>query len=208
MKHSTVLSVFGILALAGCTMGPRQPAMNELPEYGLQQKNPDLLEADREFVEIAKKEEGSFEKMTNYGWGFIQRGDNRTAIKRFNQAWLIDSTRYESYWGFAAAESRLGNLESAKHYYEKALGHGGDTKILNPEYAIVLREIAKAEKNSEKLTAADDLFKSEIEAGNEKAACIFAFQLFRDGKKDQVCEVMKSCPTDRDHLKERAGCNE
>ena len=49
----------------------------------------------------------------------------------------------------------------------KALNHGGDTKILNPEYAIVLREQAKAENNSEKLANADNLFMSEIEAGNE-----------------------------------------
>ena len=143
--------------------------------------------------------------MMNVGWSFFQRGDIGTAIKRFNQAWLIDSTRYESYWGFAAAEGRLNNFETSKHYYEKALNHGGDTKILNPEYAIVLREQAKAENNSEKLAEADNLFMSEIEAGNEKAACIYAYQLYRDNKKEEACKIMESCPDDKDNLKKACG---
>ena len=161
-----------------------------------------MLQADQEFLALTKgKEKESFEHMMNVGWSFFKRGNIGTAIKRFNQAWLIDSTRYESYWGFAAAEGRLNNLEKSKHYYEKALSHGGDTKILNPEYAIVLREQAKAENNSEKLAEADNLFMSEIEAGNEKAACIYAYQLYRDNKKEEACQIMASCPDDKDNLK-------
>lgn len=130
------------------------------------------------------------------------------AIRRFNQAWLIDSTRWEVYWGFAATEGKMDKYESSKYYYEKALNLGGDTKILNPEYAITLRVIAKIENNPEKLAEADNLFKSEMEAGNEKAACIYAYQLFRENRKDEVCQIMvTSCTSDRDNLKKRAGCN-
>lgn len=209
MKISTVISALSIIALIGCAGGPRQRSINEMPEYGNQPKSPELLQADQEFLNTVKgKEKESFDHMMNVGWSFFQRGDIGTAIKRFNQAWLIDSTRYESYWGFAAAEGRLNNLETSKHYYEKALSHNGDTKILNPEYAIVLRESAKKENNSEKLAEADNLFKSEIEAGNEKAACIYAYQLFREKKNEEVCQIMaSSCKDDRDNLKKKAGCN-
>lgn len=210
MKFSFIISALSFITLVGCASGPRQHSINEIPEYGNQPKSPEMLEADQEFLNTVKgKEQESFDHMMNVGWSFFQRGDIGTAIKRFNQAWLIDSTRYESYWGFAAAEGRLGNLEKAKHYYEKALSHGGDTKILNPEYAIVLREEAKSENNSEKLAEADNLFKSEIEAGNEKAACIYAYQLFREKKKEEVCQIMAtSCKDDKDNLKKRAGCSE
>ena len=209
MKFSTIISVLSIFALVGCASGPRQRSINEIPEYGNQPKSPELQQADQEFLAQTKgKEKESYDHMMSVGWSLFQRGDIGTAIKRFNQAWLIDSTRYEAYWGFAAAEGRINNLETSKHYYEKALGHGGDTKILNPEYAIVLREQAKAENNSEKLTEADNLFKSEIEAGNEKAACIYAYQLFRENKKEEVCQIMaNSCKSDRDNLKKRASCN-
>ena len=209
MKISTVISALSIIALVGCAGGPRQRSINEIPEYGNQPKSPELLKADQEFLALIKgKEKESFEHMIKVGWSFYHRGDIGTAIMRFNQAWLIDSTRYESYWGFAVAEGRLNNLETSKHYYEKALNHNGDTKILNPEYAIILREIAKKENNSEKLNEADNLFKSEIEAGNEKAACIYAYQLFREKKNEEVCQIMaSSCKDDKDNLKKKAGCN-
>ena len=209
MKISTVISALSIIALVGCAGGPRQRSINEIPEYGNQPKSPELLKADQEFLALTKgKEKESFEHMIKVGWSFYHRGDIGTAIMRFNQAWLIDSTRYESYWGFAVAEGRLNNLETSKHYYEKALNHNGDTKILNPEYAIILREIAKKENNSEKLNEANNLFKSEIEAGNEKAACIYAYQLFREKKNEEVCQIMaSSCKDDKDNLKKKAGCN-
>ena len=202
MKFSTVISALGTIALVGCASAPRQRNINEIPEYGNQPKSAEMLQADQEFLALTKgKEKESFDHMMNVGWSFFQRGDIGTAIKRFNQAWLIDSTRYESYWGFAAAEGRLNNLETSKHYYEKALSHGGDTKILNPEYAIVLREQAKTENNSDKLAESDNLFKSEIETGNEKAACIYAYQLFRENKKEEACQIISSCPNDKDNLK-------
>lgn len=206
MKFSTIISVLSIFALVGCASGLRQRSINEIPEYGNQPKSPEMLQADQQFLNTVKgKEQQAFDHMMNVGWSFFKRGDIGTAIKRFNQAWLIDSTRYESYWGFAAAEGRLNNLETSKHYYEKALSHNGDTKILNPEYAIVLREQAKAENNSEKLAEADNLFMSEIEAGNEKAACIYAYQLYRDNKKEEACKIMESCPDDKDNLKKACG---
>ncbi|OWV20220.1 hypothetical protein B7990_03345 [Fibrobacter sp. UWB4] len=206
MKFSTIISVLSIFALVGCASGLRQRSINEIPEYGNQPKNPEMLQADQQFLNTVKgKEQQAFDHMMAVGWSFFKRGNIGTAIKRFNQAWLIDSTRYESYWGFAAAEGRLNNFETSKHYYEKALNHGGDTKILNPEYAIVLREQAKAENNSEKLAEADNLFMSEIEAGNEKAACIYAYQLYRDNKKEEACKIMESCPDDKDNLKKACG---
>ena len=202
MKFSTVISALSIIALVGCASSPRQRSINEIPEYGNQPKSPEMLQADQQFLNTVKgKEQQAFDHMMAVGWSFFKRGNIGTAIKRFNQAWLIDSTRYESYWGFAAAEGRLNNFETSKHYYEKALNHGGDTKILNPEHAIVLREQAKAENNSEKLANADNLFMSEIEAGNEKAACIYAYQLYRDNKKEEACQIMASCPDDKDNLK-------
>ena len=207
MKYSTFISIIGAIVLTSCATVPRQPTINEIPEYGHQPKSAEMEKADQKFLAIAQKYPDAANQMLQKGWAFVQRGDLISAVKRFNQAWLIDSTRWEIYWGFAVTEGKQEKFESSKHYYEKALSLGGDTKILNPEYAIVLREIAKNENNNEKLTEADILFKSEIEAGNEKAACIYAYQLFRENKKDEVCQIMEfSCTNDKDNLKKRAGC--
>lgn len=208
MKFFVTLSVLFIVLLSGCAMGPRQPTINEIPEFGHQPKTPEQIKADQDFLAEAQKHPDAADQMIRAGWAFFQRGDMFAAIRRFNQAWLIDSTRWEVYWGFAATEGKMDKYESSKYYYEKALSLGGDTKILNPEYAITIRAIAKIENNPEKLAEADNLFKSEMEAGNEKAACIYAYQLFRENRKDEVCQIMvTSCTSDRDNLKKRAGCN-
>lgn len=207
MKMKFCLFAGVSLLLCSCAVGSRERPLNTIPEYGHQAKTEAQKIADEEFLREAQKYPDAKDKMAQQGWAFLARNDLANAVRRFNQSWLIDSTCFQPYWGFAAAEGRLGNMESSKHYYEKALELGGDKMEINPEYAIVLRELAKSSKDAVKLQEANDLFESEIKAGNEKAACIYAFQLYRDGKKDEVCRVMESCPTDRDGLKQKAGCN-
>jgi hypothetical protein len=46
---------------------------------------------------------------------------------------------------------------------------------------------------------------SEIDAGNEKAASIYAYQLYRDNKKQEACNIMASCPDEKDNLKKACG---
>lgn len=83
---------------------PEDHPRNEIPMYG-EGRLPDALqEANREFVREAYKEGISLSTSSNLamdrGWEALADGDSSTAIRRFNQAWLLDRRNGAAYWGF------------------------------------------------------------------------------------------------------------
>jgi hypothetical protein len=72
--------------------------------YGNIKKSPEKLKSDETFVAAIVEKAGSRESAFNItckkAWEAFYENDLETAIKRFNQAWLIDSTKAEVYWGF------------------------------------------------------------------------------------------------------------
>jgi len=78
---------------------------NEMPMYGGVGKNSAMLKADQDFIAaiLAKgvtRAQGS-DQMVHAGWDYQRKGDNTTAIKRFNQAWLLDADNGDAFHGFA-----------------------------------------------------------------------------------------------------------
>jgi Flp pilus assembly protein TadD len=61
------------------------------------------------------------EKLANRGWGALKKEDPRTAIKRFNQSWLLDPNNGNAYWGFAIIlDVRDKNTSGATEMFERA----------------------------------------------------------------------------------------
>lgn len=92
--------------------------VNELPLYGEVEKCPQQLEADSLFLERVNQtfanRKGAIQYHIAEGWKYFYQNDYRSAIKRFNQAWLLDSLDAEIYWGF-------GNLLGLQQKYEESL---------------------------------------------------------------------------------------
>jgi len=101
-----VVSVF--LLLVGCSTASINcpEGINLLPRYGSKPKCPEQTEADREFVASCDTQFTSRKLASEHhsavGWGFFERRQLDDAMKRFNQAWLLDSTNADVYWGFAS----------------------------------------------------------------------------------------------------------
>lgn len=79
--------------------------INLLPMYGNIQKCKDQLDSDKEFLELSDKHQpdratAAIEMLDN-SWYYIHQGQYDTAIKRINQAWLLDSTNIAIYTSFA-----------------------------------------------------------------------------------------------------------
>lgn len=75
--------------------------------FGGVEKTESLKQADRKLVENTLAygitvEEGA-ERMIARGWQFMDEGQPGMAMRRFNQAWLLDPGNGSSYWGMAAA---------------------------------------------------------------------------------------------------------
>ncbi len=96
-----------------------------LPKYGDLPKTEDQKDADNELINTYIKQEGTRNKastaLISLGFNYLYRGDIKTAMYRFNQAWLLDSTNVDIYWGFGAIYHSFGDYESAMMQYDAGL---------------------------------------------------------------------------------------
>ena len=106
--------IFIILCLISNLANAERP-MNEMPMYG-GTHNPK--------VGHNKSHSSSAAKL---GWKYYYKGDLKTAIKRFNQAWMFDRNSAEAFWGFglimgrrASEENTEKNLKESIKYLKKA----------------------------------------------------------------------------------------
>ncbi len=132
-----VLLVLSGLLLGCLPEGPTDLPKNEQPMYGgMYQSEPknatelarveELKAADRDFIESVMAAGHTEQFASNYavdrGWSFFRDGDYSTAIKRFNQAWLLDKENGDAYYGFALVTIVRDELEEeAESFFLTAL---------------------------------------------------------------------------------------
>lgn len=74
-------------------------------------------------------------------WNIFYSGDKATAIRRFNQAWLLDPRNQLALWGFAVTCVDRGQHEEAAHYYRMAIESGPSNPGLERDYRLTLRRL-------------------------------------------------------------------
>ena len=125
-----------IVQLASC-----QKPDNLKPRYGDVVKSQEYIDLDNKFIDDVVKEFGTREiaakKHLNFGWNYFKKGDFNTAMRRFNQAWLLDSTLIDVNWGYGAV---LG----AKQQYEQAIDYLKRYQCSNPNNDRIYIDIATA----------------------------------------------------------------
>ena len=109
---------------------------NEVPMLEGVEKTREQLKADGEFVELAIREKGGRAEaaghMAKRGWEACDANDFPTAVKRFNQAWLIDPDNAKIYHGFGVWAGKQNKIGDAVRYLVKAVELcGTDPAILN-----------------------------------------------------------------------------
>ena len=99
-------------------------ARNEIPMYGGIPPNKAEVEADATLIQWTIQKFGSREagakNAIRLGFKYLENGDWSTAMKRFNQAWLLGGETSETDWGFAAALSYQGKFVEAEKFFLKA----------------------------------------------------------------------------------------
>ena len=98
-----------------------------LPRYGNLPKSEQEIEADSEYIrqlmalpQFKTRREAS-NHMIALGFQYYYRPDFKTAMYRFNQAFLLDSTNTDIFWGYGAIYMALGQYGLAKKQYEDGL---------------------------------------------------------------------------------------
>src|SRR5579862_6939652 len=134
MKNLVILSLFISLS---STVFAQQMTLTEWneqaktdirywPKYGHAEKSTGQLEADSNFTretlpQFANKRLAS-EHLVELGFKYLYH-DVKTAMFRFNQAYLLDSTNSDIYWGFGAVYMVLEDYPKARVQYEEGLSH-------------------------------------------------------------------------------------
>lgn len=138
MKKATrnIILIAGIIIAIGVIFMSLLPVgyipNNELPMYGAasfedhMELRPELYKkADDVFIQEVLSAGGTKEEasiaITLLGREFLEAGDTSTAIKRFNQAGLLNSNNPLVYWGFGSALIIQENKEEALTMFNLAL---------------------------------------------------------------------------------------
>lgn len=137
-----ILAVLCLVCFNQCTSTAQQPTTTTLsdwdkeavsnirmwPKYKDAEKTPSQKEADAEFIESTMKNEqfkGDKRKASNHmiglGFQYLYKGAAKTAMYRFNQAFLLDNHNPEIYWGYGAVYMQLSKFDEAKKMYETGL---------------------------------------------------------------------------------------
>jgi len=113
--------------------------INMQPEYGNVKKTSEQIEADNSLIKSAIAEEGTARKASEHfvqlGFKYLYSGDIIAAMSRFNQAWLLDKSNENAYWGYGAVYFTFLDAESAIKQYDKGL-------TINPASSIILTDKA------------------------------------------------------------------
>ncbi|RZJ99911.1 MAG: hypothetical protein EOO46_21575, partial [Flavobacterium sp.] len=100
--------------------------------YGEKEKCKEQIDFDNQFLQETDKSFKTRSEASKYfsakGWEYFYKDDSDTAVKRFNQAWLLDKSNYEVYWGFGNIYGKAGKENEALKMFNLAKQH-------NPENA-------------------------------------------------------------------------
>jgi tetratricopeptide (TPR) repeat protein len=93
--------------------------------YGEVKKCEQQIELDNEFILESEKQFKNRKEASEYyvskGWEYFYKDDNDTSMKRFNQAWLLDNSNSQIYWGFGNILGRKKEFEKSIKYLKKSL---------------------------------------------------------------------------------------
>ncbi|HYI77974.1 MAG TPA: hypothetical protein VEW65_10175, partial [Chryseolinea sp.] len=112
-----------------------------LPKYGLLPKSDGEIAADKDFIKETMKQpqfngdyRAASDHMIKLGFNYLNRRDIKTAMYRFNQAYLLDTTNTDIYWGYGAVYMTLGNYQEGKKQYIEGLSRNPDNTHLLTDY--------------------------------------------------------------------------
>ncbi|MCD4730590.1 MAG: hypothetical protein K8R74_08320 [Bacteroidales bacterium] len=112
-----------------------------IPKYGHKTKTAKEKESDETFIKSILETDSSrrngSELLVKHGFNYLSRGDIKTAMFRFNQAWLLDSLNSNVYWGFGTVYSFFSQSDDQIKQYEEGLKLDPSNTNILTDYATV-----------------------------------------------------------------------
>jgi len=126
MKRCCWSIAFALMSLVGTATFAEPLPINQVPMYGEREKTEDMKRADAALISGVEqqglsRDEGAKQAVRS-GWSYWAKQDYVTAIKRFNQAWLLDPENGNAYHGFALITSmRNGSPDEVERFFKLAV---------------------------------------------------------------------------------------
>lgn len=158
------------------------------PKYGNVQKTDEQKKADQDLIADYLSQAGTHYKaselLIKLGFDYLYKGDLKTAMYRFNQAWLLDPTNENVFWAFGAIYFTFQDFKTALKQYDDGL-------ILNPNSSNIMTDKAsvymanyKINQNTEDLNSAIELFKLSLAIDSKNQNTLFKISACYYFKKD------------------------
>ncbi len=189
------------------TVGDVPGPIDVLPMYGGVVKNDVELASDSLFIDQVTKlvdRKTAAAGIVEGAWQFFQKGDDSTAMKRFNEAWLLDKENADIYKGYITLASENDSLDSLHAYAQKVVEQ-------NPSLATVQCFLGAIDTNrrlkgqafkKQYLDAAESEFKKGLAIDGKNPFCHlnFAAALFYNEKYQEAWDHIETnfnLPNDR-----------
>jgi tetratricopeptide (TPR) repeat protein len=121
-----VIASLAVFWVSGAVAQSDGDATARLPMYGQPEiaRSEDLKKTDEAFIRDATFRFGSrgaaSRTLSDQGWTNMRQGMLDVAMRRFNEAWLLNPKNYQAFWGFGAVLSEQGKLTAAIEQLETA----------------------------------------------------------------------------------------
>jgi tetratricopeptide (TPR) repeat protein len=147
------------------------------PKYGNAIKTEGQKKADEELINEYLSREGTHRKaselLIKLGFDYFYKGDLKTAMYRFNQAWLLDPKNENVFWGFGAVYFMFQDFQSAIKQYNEGLTLNAKSSNIITDKASVFMSKYDFSIDSEDLNTAIKLFLKSYSIDNKNQNTLF-----------------------------------
>ncbi|MEZ5496047.1 MAG: hypothetical protein R3F25_04365 [Gammaproteobacteria bacterium] len=159
------------------------------------QEMPELKIADKQFIEnVSNTFNGDLKMAAQYfvevGFEYYYKDDLPNAMRRFNQAWLLDAENPEVYWGFMAALADAEYFCEAKKMSDIAISKGlskngffADAGKIYTGCALTNKKLSRKVKK-QYLTESEELFQKAYQQDEDKGYALTFWASSRFAQKD------------------------
>jgi tetratricopeptide (TPR) repeat protein len=177
MQKLLVRTLLAVAISLSASLACAQDDLSLLPKYGSSPKTEIQKDADAKFIAALDEQyHGDRNRASTVlaarGWQYLRARDFADAMRRFNQAWLLNNSNGTALWGMAAVQASLDKFddslklfaEAQKFFgeeidfsvdYARAIGMDGikrgDDAMLNDAFSRFERLYQKAPKNTNNL---------------------------------------------------------
>jgi tetratricopeptide (TPR) repeat protein len=209
MQRTRTVYVLLIAALiCGANLGHADDR-NLLPKYGNLPKADWQKSADDAYIKATDSEYHGDRKKASTdtamrGWQLLAGGDFEGAMRRFNQAWLLNNKNGIALWGMAAVETEWGKLDESLKLFAEAEKFVGNEINFLVDYSRAVGMTGVKRKDDALIKDAYGRFESIYQKAPQNGRNLknWAMTLFAEGKYPEAWAKVKlaESTTDKGHF--------